>query len=44
MSGVVIVGAGPAGVATAHLLVRDGIEVARPSAPPTSRAPFAATA
>ena len=37
MSGVVIDGAGPNGVATAHLLARDGIEVA----PSTSRAPFA---
>ena len=41
MSTVVIVGAGPAGVATAHLLARNGIEVARSSVPATSRAPFA---
>ena len=44
MSGVVIVGAGPAGVATASLLARNGIDVARSSAPATSPTPFAATA
>lgn len=41
MSGVVIDGAAPDGVATALLLARDGIEVARSRAPSTSRAPFA---